>query len=662
MTIPAPTLDDRTFEDLFEQARSLIPRYAPEWTDNNETDPGIAMLQLQAWFAEQLIYRLNQVPDLNYIKFLQLLGIDVEPASPARVDVTFTTTGPGIDAIVPSGTQVATSGGGSGGPPVVFELEQALSVVGAPLTALQVFDSFSYRDVTTANSATGQGFAPFGPNAQPSSALMFGFSAPGPFTDQTITLMLYPQQPLAVPVVEAQLDVVAVPPPVTLAYEYWDGASWDALQLVLDSTWGLLRQGPIMFSAPAGGPAAAALGTVTQSLYWLRVRLTNTGYDQIPTLTQVLPNTASVIQATTITQEVLGGSNGMPSQGPFGLTSTPVVTLDQPYQLTRSDGTVVTVTSLELQIDEGSGFQPWQEMSDFFASGPDDPHYTLDHAAGQVNFGDGRHGAIPAANASNPTANIVAFRYQAGGGSQGNVGAGTVTVLQTLAPGIASVTNALPASGGADQETLDDAMVRAPSALQSQGRAVTADDFVALALATPAPVARANALPLTNPNFPGVQVPGAVTVVIVPQVPGPAPVPSQTTLQLVCQQLNTGRLITTEVFAIGPTYRQVQITGQIIAQATADLATVTNAVSAAIANWLHPITGGDDGEGWPFGGTIYISSLYRVILDVPGVARINDNQVLVTLDGVEQTFCRDVPLNPGELIDALTPNFVVTYS
>ncbi len=661
MTIPVPTLDDRTFEDLFEQARSLIPRYAPEWTDNNESDPGIALLQLQAFFADQLIYRLNQVPDLNYLKFLALLGIDVEPASPARVDVTFTTSGP-ADAIVPAGTQLATAGGGSGGPPVVFELPQALTVVAATLSAVQVFDSFSYRDVSTANAATGQGIDPFGPNAHVGSALMFGFAAAGAFTDQPLTLMVYPEQPLAVPVLQAQLESAPVPPPATFAYEYWDGTAWQALQRLADDTWALMRTGAIVLAAPAGSPAKAKLGAVTTALYWLRLRLVSAAFDQTPRLAQVVLNTATAMQAVTITDEVLGGSNGMPSQGPFTLSTTPVVTLDSPYTLQRSDGTVITVTSLELRVDEGSGLDPWQEVSDFLASGPDDPHYTLDHAAGQIAFGDGRRGKIPTANPALPTANIVAARYLAGGGAQGNVGAGTVTVLQTLAPGIGSVSNPFPASGGADQETLDDAKLRAPSALKSQGRAVTAEDFEAITLATPAPIARANAEPLTNPNFPGVSVPGAVTVVVVPQVPGPAPMPSETTLALVCQQLNSARLITTEVFAIGPTYRAVQITGQIVAAATADLAAVDQAVSAALTIWLHPLTGGDDGTGWPFGGTIYVSDLYRVVLQVPGVARIKDNQMLVILDGATQTFCRDVEIDPGELIEPLTPDLVVSYS
>jgi predicted phage baseplate assembly protein len=237
-----------------------------------------------------------------------------------------------------------------------------------------------------------------------------------------------------------------------------------------------------------------------------------------------------------------------------------------------------------------------------------------------------------------------------------------VTTLQTVAPGIASVTNARPASGGADPETVAEAKRRAPSALKARGRAVTAEDFETLTLEAPAAVKRANALPLHHPGFPDVQVPGAVTVVVVPNIPGNAPQPSEATLRLVCEYLNAHRLVTTEVFAVGPTYRQVRISGDIVARGDADLAAVRNAVAARLVQWLHPLTGGDDGDGWPFGGTIFASSLYRVALEVPGVDRIKDNQLLVDLDGDRQTFCRDVPINQGELLAPLDPDLRVTYA
>src|ERR1044071_5129365 len=73
MPITLPNLDDRRYADLVEEARSLIPTYAPEWTDHNESDPGITLIELFAYLSEMLIYRLNRVTDATRYAFLKLL-------------------------------------------------------------------------------------------------------------------------------------------------------------------------------------------------------------------------------------------------------------------------------------------------------------------------------------------------------------------------------------------------------------------------------------------------------------------------------------------------------------------------------------------------------------------------------------------------------------
>jgi hypothetical protein len=71
--IELPTLDDRTFADFTSNARALIPSLAPGWTDHNPTDPGITLLELFAWLADIVMYRIDRVPDRSYRTFLQLL-------------------------------------------------------------------------------------------------------------------------------------------------------------------------------------------------------------------------------------------------------------------------------------------------------------------------------------------------------------------------------------------------------------------------------------------------------------------------------------------------------------------------------------------------------------------------------------------------------------
>ena len=116
MSLPAPNLDDLRFQrDLVDEARRRIIRYCPEWTDYNLSDPGITLIEMFAWMTELLVYRLNRVPEKNYVKFLDVLGVQLQPANSARTELTFWLSAPfpitpedDTVAIVPQGTEVAT--------------------------------------------------------------------------------------------------------------------------------------------------------------------------------------------------------------------------------------------------------------------------------------------------------------------------------------------------------------------------------------------------------------------------------------------------------------------------------------------------------------------------------------------------------------------------
>lgn len=73
MPIPLPNLDNRTYAQLVEEARSLIPGLCPDWTNHNPSDPGMMLIELFAWLTELLLYRVDQIPDAHYRAFLQLL-------------------------------------------------------------------------------------------------------------------------------------------------------------------------------------------------------------------------------------------------------------------------------------------------------------------------------------------------------------------------------------------------------------------------------------------------------------------------------------------------------------------------------------------------------------------------------------------------------------
>lgn len=661
MPLQAPILDDRTFDQILAQAKLLIPRYAPAWTNQSETDPGITLMELFAWMTEMLLYRVNQVPDRNYIKFLELLGIKLTPARPAHAELTFTLTSSNVQTvIIPAGTQAASS---DASPPLVFETDEALIALGAKLKALQSFDGFSYELVTTANGAAGQWYYPFGPHAREGSALLLGFDSPVAFSTDQVNLAVYVYtEGLAPEGHHCDLDLSGLPVASKLVWEFWDGRFWNAISLDKDDSRALTRSGHVYFEGPGDKIKKDIMGNVTDApLYWIRVRLETNGYDMAPRLSAVLTNTVSAMQAQTIRDEILGGSDGRPNQL-FKLANTPVIERDTPITLTGADGLTVQVTSVEIDVDEGAGLEAWQEVEDFFSSGPDDPHFTLDRTTGEVQFGDGQFGRIPVANPANPNANIVAHLYRFGGGKRGIVGTGSIKALQTFVDGVDSVTNLQPTLGGTDEETLSDAKLRAPQTLKSKNRAVTAEDFEFLAEQTPAVrIRRAKALPLVHPKFSGMPIPGVVTVIVVPESDAPNPIPGDATLALVCAHLNVHRLLTSEVYVVAPKYRLVQIDANIVVKPDSDLSVVKKAVEQALTAWFHPLTGGADGTGWPFGGTIFYSDVYRVILQIPGVARLLDNQLVIWLDKQRQDFCRDVPLNDGELTYSLAHQISVSY-
>ena len=89
MPIELPKLDDRAFRDIADEAIGRIPSHTPEWTNFNEADPGVTLLELFAFMAENMLYRANQIPERNRLKFLQLLGVPLLPAQPARGVVAF---------------------------------------------------------------------------------------------------------------------------------------------------------------------------------------------------------------------------------------------------------------------------------------------------------------------------------------------------------------------------------------------------------------------------------------------------------------------------------------------------------------------------------------------------------------------------------------------
>ncbi len=132
--IPKINLDDRTFDDIFNEALRLIPRYCPEWTNHNTSDPGITLLELFSWMTEMTIYRLNKVPDKTYLSLLELMGLSlVTPQSARAIIQFFPVEGVNKNIEIKAGTQIAAVV--SEADDIVFETEKNIKVSNSKLVS-----------------------------------------------------------------------------------------------------------------------------------------------------------------------------------------------------------------------------------------------------------------------------------------------------------------------------------------------------------------------------------------------------------------------------------------------------------------------------------------------------------------------------------------------
>jgi predicted phage baseplate assembly protein len=139
MPIQSPQLDDLRYDAVIEQLLRRIPVYAPEWTDWNDSDPGVTLIQLFAYLAEQVGYRLNQVPEKNYVELLKLLGVRLHPALAASTRIGIFLSDPTVTAGFTLDARSRFMSKGS--IPAIFESDVDVDIVPAEPSVL----------VTTAN-------------------------------------------------------------------------------------------------------------------------------------------------------------------------------------------------------------------------------------------------------------------------------------------------------------------------------------------------------------------------------------------------------------------------------------------------------------------------------------------------------------------------------
>ncbi len=289
--------------------------------------------------------------------------------------------------------------------------------------------------------------------------------------------------------------------------------------------------------------------------------------------------TLPVVQVdTAIPVEIIGSSDGSAGQR-FRLARSPLIE-----------------EQLELRVDEGKGPVLWQRRDTLLNSLSGDRHYRVRREEGDIaiiEFGDNRHGMIPMRGRNNITA-----KYRIGGGSQGNVPAHTIVNIKTPIKQLKEVFNPAPATGGADAERSDEAVLRGPQLFKAQERAVTAKDYEAHAKAFGVGKARARSAGWNR-----------VELFIAPVGGGQ---PTDTLKEDLRNYFEERRIMTTLLDIMDPTYINLCIRGTLAIDAYHFTEQVQQRVSAAIADLLAF-------DKVNFEDTIYLSKVYEAIEAIDGV-------------------------------------------
>jgi predicted phage baseplate assembly protein len=662
-----PNLDDRTWQDLVDQMRALIPQYAPDWTDHNPSDLGITLIELFAWLTEGIIYRLNQIPDKSYIAFLNLLGITRDPPSPAHTYLTFDS---GTASDVPAGVQVSTMPA-NGQQPVVFQTDESVRVLPVKLDTVLQVGPFANGAATAQYSDLSPAFV-----AAPTAKTVITLP-PGETVQLCLGLTDKPGELLRLGIRLFQ----PLPPGVSVSWTYSAGSAqplaWavppglqDGTELLLPdgsaslplgqdgavavpppADWGAQRA-----AAPPSGPPvptwtsvtpATAADARTDARYWLGLQLVNaTAAQSAVGIDRLLLNAAHATAALTVrTPEILGVADGSPFQS-YLLRNRPLYRRPE-----------VRAPFGDLTVEVGTGappaFQAWTAV-DELPPGPGQV-YRFDPVTGEITFGDydpqslNGNGSIPAAGATIR----AAYRYVASG-ADGNVGASTLVVLAdpaAVSP-VTGVTNLAPAVDGADEETVQDTLRRAPQQLKTRDRAVTAEDYEILAGEPNKSIAVVRCLPprLQAADGPGappawragdpwmfagvIRAPGSVNIVVVPDQGAevPRPEPTAELVDEVRSYLDLRRDLGVQLQVVGPRYLPITVQAQVViwqqaAAAGATVASVHDDTVARIAAFLHPTRGGPGGAGWQVGQAVYVSDVFQAIMPGSDVGYISTLQV-----------------------------------
>lgn len=682
--IRLPDLDDQKYSDIVEAAKRRISVVFPEWTDYNEHDPGITIIELFAWLKEMQQYYLNRISDRSYENMLKLLGIDVYPPCPAKTAVYF---GNGnAPEKVTKGSVVKTADG------VVFTVDEHFTRAPFHIGRIFIENNEGFVDISDIASDHETSFSPFGNRLHNDSCRLYiELDINGEKCyNHNISLFFDTMDRCAVsrnPIGGSSYL------PRDIAWEYSTADGFSACQLIRDDTSALSFSGEVLLKT-GDDLSEISISGLPQGR-WLRARLLSCGCEDMPRLKSIYTDVLSLSQRrvdASFQDFVLSEGdvfvsdmlavNGLcfvllrdkqgwqyiedavvekRSDGVLiklvdhvslaaadGSPDVRVIYCSEDFARTRMfmssdglpcqeiefdcDGLILTQDLKIMVYDrEDSAYPRWKEYSyidSLELAGPYDLCFTYDPERRKLLFGDNENGEAP----SYGSENIMVISCAVTSGIGGNTPAGSLTMVESDGK-MYPVFHNTACSGGRNRESFRHAMGRLKSSLNDCTRAVTADDYRILAMRTPGlRVADAKAIPFFDPDvsaYPTDGLGNTISLVVLPYSTGTFPMPDARFLDAVREHIENYRLITTRVKVIAPIYVKVDISADIVC-GTREVDQAMRCAEAAVRKLLSVY---DDNANTRFGEPVGESDIIAGICSADGVLAVKRLNISTEMAG-----------------------------
>lgn len=636
--IPMPNLDDELFYDINENAKNMISQVCPQWTDYNKHDAGITFIELFSWFKEMQQYYINQLSDELKEKYLTILGMKKYNKQLASILVE----GKSLNdknITVPAYTRMFADN-------VCFETTTSQLILNNEIKNVTLSNGevkdFS-AEINKLISNSMMYLLPFGQNYKIGDEFKITFSNILPIDKEfNLYFSIYNDYPIKRnPIV----DEKSFYPLAKFDAKCLTVDGWQSIEIISDETFAFLQSGIITLKIPKNSPSLRF-----DNGYTIKFSLIKCDYDIPPTITEIKLNTFKAVQKETFVQyydidsfdgfelilpssriSIFGnidiylkfGEKFMQYQGftkvidehnktckiifpkifkkkfdgirvvsyDSSIYDKKVIAIgtDFPYQEIDLENNKIIGKHFKLMIyDKFDGvFYTWEQKSNFDTSTPNSRHFVFDELNGKILFGNGERGL-------SPNGDIILIGYAETFAENGNIKANALKSIDFNTIDLHSINSI---KSGKSAESIEDCFKRFLKSLETSEKCVNFQDFEYYTCSTQGLMIKQCKAIATKPFYST----NGITLIVQPYSNDNKPSLSDTYIKNIINQLDSRRLIGTNISVISPQYVGIDIYAEICIKSH-----YINA-NDIITNTINKLF---DSTNLILGGTISYSDIY----------------------------------------------------